>query len=165
MRAKRDGGSIEWIVMRNRLSNIDAKNKRFMTQATGELARRIGFRVAPGFSERVIFREMFLQGLTVLDIMEMNGGVGLSLSHVAARQEVRDLLKTLRIAKLDEHINKQNEEAEAKEEAKKNAAKEEAKETVTVAEAPKEAVNANSASAAEASKAPEPVRELEALAS
>ena len=105
MRAKRDGGSIEWIVMRNRLSNIDAKNKRFMTQATGELARRIGFRVAPGFSERVIFREMFLQGLTVLDIMEMNGGVGLSLSHVAARQEVRDLLKTLRIPLLDEHIN------------------------------------------------------------
>ncbi|MCC6415695.1 MAG: AAA family ATPase, partial [Opitutaceae bacterium] len=88
-RAKRDGGSIEWIIMRNRLSNIDAKNKRFMTQATTDLARRIGFRVAPGFSERVIFREMFLQGLTVLDIEGAKGG--LSLSHVAARQEVRDL--------------------------------------------------------------------------
>ncbi len=163
MRAKRDGGSIEWIVMRNRLSNIDAKNKRFMTQATGELARRIGFRVAPGFSERVIFREMFLQGLTVLDIMEMNGGVGLSLSHVAARQEVRDLLKTLRIAKLDEHINRQNEEAAAKEEAqnKKDEAKEEA------AEASKEAANANPASVSSEplKTAPEPVRELEALAS
>lgn len=106
-RAKRDGGSIEWIVMRNRLSNIDAKNKRFMTTATAELARRIGFRVAPGFSERVIFREMFLQGLTVLDIMEMNGGANLSLSHVAARQEVRDLLKTLRIPLVDELTNKQ----------------------------------------------------------
>jgi hypothetical protein len=39
LRAKRDGGSIEWIVMRNRLSNIDAKNKRFMTQALNELSR------------------------------------------------------------------------------------------------------------------------------
>ncbi len=104
LRAKRDGGSIEWIVMRNRLSNIDAKNKRFMTQVTGELSRRIGFRVAPGFSERVIFREMFLQGLTVLDIMESNAKGGLSLSHIAARQEVRDLLKTLRIPAVDEKI-------------------------------------------------------------
>lgn len=104
LRAKRDGGSIEWIVMRNRLSNIDAKNKRFMTQVTTELSRRIGFRVAPGFSERVIFREMFLQGLTVLDIMESNAKGGLSLSHVAARQEVRDLLKTLRIPMVDEKI-------------------------------------------------------------
>lgn len=118
MRAKRDGGSIEWIVMRNRLSNIDAKNKRFMTQATSELARRIGFRVAPGFSERVIFREMFLQGLTVSDITEMNNGKGLSMSHIAARQEVRDLLKTLRIPLLDEKINKpQTDEEEDKNDA------------------------------------------------
>jgi chromosome partitioning protein len=103
-RAKRDGGSIEWIVMRNRLSNIDAKNKRFMTQVTGDLSRRIGFRVAPGFSERVIFREMFLQGLTVLDIMDGAGTI--SMSHVAARQEVRDLLRTLKIAAIDEKLKK-----------------------------------------------------------
>jgi len=122
-RAKRNGGSIEWIVMRNRLSNIDAKNKRFMTQATEELARRIGFRVAPGFSERVIFREMFLQGLTVLDIMEMNGGAGISLSHVAARQEVRDLLKALRLPLIDERNEKQAaDESEKKAELKEAAA-------------------------------------------
>ncbi len=105
-RAKRDGGSIEWIVMRNRLSNIDAKNKRFMTQVTTDLSRRIGFRVAPGFSERVIFREMFLQGLTVLDIMEAGGNTSLSMSHVAARQEVRDLLKTLNIGLINDRIAK-----------------------------------------------------------
>jgi chromosome partitioning protein len=108
-RAKRDGGSIEWIVMRNRLSNIDAKNKRFITQVSIELSRRIGFRLAPGFSERVIFREMFLQGLTVLDIMEAGGG-SLSMSHIAARQEVRDLLKMLQIPILDERLAKANAE-------------------------------------------------------
>jgi chromosome partitioning protein len=102
-RAKRDGGTIEWIVMRNRLSNIDARNKRNMTMVLNELSRRIGFRVAPGFSERVIFREMFLQGLTVLDVME-NQAASLSLSHVAARQEVRDLLKILRNPAVDERI-------------------------------------------------------------
>jgi chromosome partitioning protein len=120
-RAKRDGGSIEWIVMRNRLSNIDAKNKRFMTQVTTELSRRIGFRQAPGFSERVIFREMFLQGLTVLDIMDMSGNASLSLSHVAARQEVRDLLRTLRIPILDERINKTRTEADEKADSKSEA--------------------------------------------
>lgn len=102
-RAKRDGGAIEWIVMRNRLSNIDAKNKRFMTQVTSDLARRLGFRVAPGFSERVIFREMFLQGLTVLDVMDA-GSMSISMSHIAARQEVRDLLKTLRLAQVDARL-------------------------------------------------------------
>lgn len=101
-RAKRDGGAIDWIVMRNRLSNIDARNKRFMTQVTEELARRIGFRVSPGFSERVIFREMFLQGLTVLDVIEASTNVSVSMSHIAARQEVRDLLNMLKL----EEVNK-----------------------------------------------------------
>jgi len=104
-RAKRDGGSIEWIVMRNRLSNLNAKNKLMVTQVLTELARRIGFRVAPGFSERVIFRELFLQGLTVLDIMQDGTNMSVSLSHVAARQEVRDLLKTLRIPQVDAKLS------------------------------------------------------------
>lgn len=116
-RAKRDGGSVDWIVMRNRLSNIDAKNKRFMTQATADLSRRIGFRVAPGFSERVIFREMFLQGLTVLDVMAVGANVNISMSHIAARQEVRDLLRTLRIPAVDERIAAIRTEGEEKKES------------------------------------------------
>ncbi len=118
-RAKRDGGSIEWIVMRNRLSNIDAKNKRFMTQVTGDLSRRIGFRVAPGFSERVIFREMFLQGLTVLDIMETKGAT-ISMSHIAARQEVRDLLRTLKIPAIEDRLAKAGKD-DAEQEEKREA--------------------------------------------
>lgn len=103
-RNKRDGRSIDWIVMRNRLSNIDARNKRFMTQVLQDLSKRIAFRVAPGFSERVIFREMFLQGLTVLDVMEKGSGVSVSMSHIAARQEVRDLLKVLNIPQLNARL-------------------------------------------------------------
>jgi chromosome partitioning protein len=105
-RAKRDGGSIDWLVMRNRLSNIDARNKRFMTTAVQELSRRIGFRLAPGFSERVIFRELFLQGLTVLDVIDTSSNMRVSLSHVAARQEVRELLKALKLAIIDERITR-----------------------------------------------------------
>lgn len=112
-RAKRDSGSIDWIVMRNRLSNIDARNKRFMTKVTEDLSKRIGFRLAPGFSERVIFREMFLQGLTVLDVMEENTSVNVSMSHVAARQEVRDLLKALNIPLLNQRLQEGLDETKA----------------------------------------------------
>lgn len=123
-RAKRDSGSIDWIVMRNRLSNIDARNKRFMGKAVQELARRIGFRVAPGFSERVIFRELFLQGLTVLDVIDTSSNVRVSMSHVAARQEVRDLLNTLKLPQVDERISNMrvNAEEDARN-AKANTAK------------------------------------------
>lgn len=93
LRAQAGLPPIDWIVTRNRMSNLQARNKRKVAGLLEELARRIGFRLAPGFSERVIFREMFLDGLTLLDLK----GAALSLSHVAARQEVRDLLKELRL--------------------------------------------------------------------
>jgi hypothetical protein len=38
-------------------------NKEKMGRALDNLAKRIGFRVAPGFNERVIFRELFPRGL------------------------------------------------------------------------------------------------------
>jgi chromosome partitioning protein len=91
-RALRDGGSIDWIVMRNRLAAVEARNKRAVGDVLERLARRIGFRLAPGFGDRVIFRELFLQGLTLLDLGDRRLGVALSMSHLAARQEVRDLL-------------------------------------------------------------------------
>jgi chromosome partitioning protein len=100
VRAKRDGGSIDWIVMRNRLSNLEANNKREMGDVLEKLAKRIGFRIAPGFSERVIFRELFLQGLTMLDVFDQTprtGGARPRMSHVAARQEVRALINALQL--------------------------------------------------------------------
>lgn len=103
-RAKRDGGTIDWIVMRNRLSNIDARNKRMISKVMEDLTKRLGFRTAPGFSERVIYREMFLLGLTVLDVLETNKAGTLSMSHLAARQEVRDLLKSLNIPAIEQRI-------------------------------------------------------------
>ena len=54
--------------LRNRLGAQAMHNKRKMSQAVEALSKRIGFRVAPGFSERVIFRELFPRGLTLLDL-------------------------------------------------------------------------------------------------
>lgn len=96
-RAKRDNGSIDWVVMRNRLSSIDAINKRNVAKVLDELAKRISFRQVPGFGERVVFRELFLQGLTLLDLKKANYEKGFSMSHVAARQELRDFLDSLGI--------------------------------------------------------------------
>ncbi len=86
---------MDWIVMRNRLSHIDARNKREIGRLLELLSERIRFRLAPGFGERVIFRELFPKGLTLLDLREGEGAAPLSMSHVAARQEVRSLLRAI----------------------------------------------------------------------
>jgi chromosome partitioning protein len=99
VKAKRDGGQIDWVVLRNRLSNIDAKNKRAVAEVIDAIAKRIKCKVAPGFSERVIFRELFLQGTTLMDITNIESK-NLTMSHIAARQELRSLLSFLDVAKI-----------------------------------------------------------------
>jgi chromosome partitioning protein len=71
-------------------------NKQKMERALDKLANRIGFRIAPGFNERVIFRELFPRGLTLLDLRDI-GVKQLNLSNLAARQELRDLIKALNL--------------------------------------------------------------------
>ena len=60
------------------------------------LAKRIGFRTVQGFGERVIFRELYLQGLTLMDVREAGLAIQLGMSHVAARAEVRALIGAIR---------------------------------------------------------------------
>ena len=102
-RAIKGGRPIDWIVMRNRLSSLDAKNKRDIGKLLEQLAKRIGFRLAPGFTERVIFRELFPRGLTLLDInrrdAKLDLGIAWRMSHVAARQEVRELVDVLGLSR------------------------------------------------------------------
>jgi chromosome partitioning protein len=99
-KAARDSGTIDWIVMRSRLSNLEAHNKREVEQAIRELSKRLGFRALPGFSERVIFRELFLIGLTILDLKQAAGGGALSRSHLAARDEVFVIIDGLKLPPL-----------------------------------------------------------------
>lgn len=94
-RFSRDRGRIDWIVMRNRLGSTEARNKRDVGATLEALAKRVGFRTVKGFGERVIFRELYLQGLTLMDVKEANIGISLGMSHVAARAEVRALLAAI----------------------------------------------------------------------
>lgn len=93
---------VDWIVVRNRLSSLDARNKREMERLLADLARRVGFRMAPGLGERVIYRSLFLEGLTLLDLRNKVLGFELNMSHVAARQELRALIEAVGLDKLGE---------------------------------------------------------------
>ena len=86
----------DWIVVRNRLGAQAMVNKKKIGEALDALAARIGFRVAPGFSERVTFRELFPRGLTLLDLKDI-GVERMNISMVAARQELRDLMVALKL--------------------------------------------------------------------
>ncbi|SLN37203.1 division plane positioning ATPase MipZ [Roseisalinus antarcticus] len=94
LRAQAGLEPIDWIVVRNRLGAQQMVNKVKMEKALDKLGRRIGFRTAPGFNERVIFRELFPRGLTLLDLRDI-GVKGLNISNIAARQELRDLMRAL----------------------------------------------------------------------
>jgi len=90
---------IDWVVLRNRMATgvVEAKNSQKVADALRMLSTRIGFRIAPGLAERVIYRELFPIGATLLDLTEGELKQNLKLSHVAARQELRDLLIVLKL--------------------------------------------------------------------
>jgi len=93
-RAKQVGKGVDWVVLRNRLQHIDSHNLRRVGAALDELSKRVGFRVIPGLGERVIYRELFPKGLTLLDLADL-GEVG--IAHIAARQELREMIAGLAI--------------------------------------------------------------------
>jgi chromosome partitioning protein len=97
-RAKADGQTIDWVVLRNRMQHIEARNMKRVSEAIDQLAKRVGFRVIPGLSERVIYRELFPKGLTMLDSREF-GEMG--LAHVAARQELREMMAGLALPEVE----------------------------------------------------------------
>ncbi len=87
---------VDWVVLRNRMATLAAHNKRRVGDTLADLSKRIGFRLIPGFSERVIFRELYLDGMTLLDLAA-SGKHQMTMSHVAARQELRDLMRALKL--------------------------------------------------------------------
>jgi chromosome partitioning protein len=92
-----DGGSIDWIVIRNRLTVPVSHNNQRIGGALKEVRSMLGFRLAPGVGERVIFRELFPKGLTLFDTLDDKSGVAVTMSHLAARQEVHALLASLNL--------------------------------------------------------------------
>jgi chromosome partitioning protein len=98
-------GTIDWVVVTNRLAVFEARNRRRLEERMAKLAKRVGFRMGPGLRDRVIYRELFPFGLTVADLSEQVQPVEISLAHVSARQELRSLMVSLGLsegARLDD---------------------------------------------------------------
>lgn len=93
-----DNGLLDWIVVRNRLAQFSSRNKASLGESLRSLSMVLGCRLAEGITERVVFRELFPIGMTVLDELSLETlGTGPTLSHQAARQEVRALVAALRL--------------------------------------------------------------------
>ena len=93
-RAKETGRGVDCVVLRNRLQHVESHNLKRVGAALDELARRVGFRVIPGLGERVIYRELFPKGLTLLDLQQLSE---VGIAHVTARQELREMISGLGI--------------------------------------------------------------------
>jgi chromosome partitioning protein len=88
-----DRASTDWIVLRNRLSTLESRNKRLVGGGLQQLSRWLDFRCIEGLAERVIFRELYPRGLTAVDdIDEVTLGTRPTMSHVTARLEIQNLL-------------------------------------------------------------------------
>jgi chromosome partitioning protein len=92
---------IKWFIVRNRLSHINAQNKKNIEELLKQLERRFAFTFLNGFSERVIYRELFLKGLTLMDLGQVPG-MSLSISNLAAKQEVRALLNAIGLGDIEQ---------------------------------------------------------------
>jgi chromosome partitioning protein len=93
-----DQRTTDWVVVRNRLTHLETRNRRKIESGVEQLAGKIGFRVTTGISERVVYRELFPRGLTALDALNQRllGGEP-TLSHLSAREEIRGLIASLNL--------------------------------------------------------------------
>ena len=61
---------MDWVVVRNRMSQAGSRQGGLVGEGLEQLAARLGFRCVEGFAERVIYRELFPRGLTALDAVD-----------------------------------------------------------------------------------------------
>lgn len=89
--AARGKSYLNWIVVGNKISSTRSHNKNLFFEYLQQLSKLYGFRVNEGFKDRVIYKELFLEGLTVLDMNHESLKRRMTLSHVAAKQEIKNL--------------------------------------------------------------------------
>ena len=82
---------LNWIVVGNKAATIHSKNKNVVFNYLEDIAKLYGFRFLQGLKDRVIYKELFLEGLTVLDMSHDKLKMKMSMSHLAARREIKNL--------------------------------------------------------------------------
>ncbi len=101
--ARVDAGmpALDWLVLQNRKRREVSKNQDLVEKALLLLAQRLDFRIGNGLFERVAYRELFLLGLTHLDLRRIPE---LARTKVAAATEVMALLDDLEIYDMAEGL-------------------------------------------------------------
>lgn len=89
--AARGKAYLNWIICGNKISSTRSRNKAFVFEALEKLGKLYGFRFYDGLKDRVIYRELFLDGLTVLDMQSEPLKRRMSISHLAAKLEIKNL--------------------------------------------------------------------------
>ena len=108
------GRDTDWIVFRNRLATLASRNHKQITGALKLISREVGFRVAPGLAERVIFREFFPVGLTAFDRLDGSGlDASPGMSSLTARMEVRALIEEIGLLPPDAPAGKERKRTRA----------------------------------------------------
>jgi chromosome partitioning protein len=88
----------DWVVMPNRYRRAGSNNEALAKDALCGLADIAGFRLGHGLGERVAFRELFLFGLTHIDLKRIPK---LARVKAFARREIEQLLIDLRLPQDD----------------------------------------------------------------
>ena len=71
------------------------RSKNIVFDYLEKLSKLYGFRICPGLKDRVIYKELFLEGLTVLDMQNNELKRRMSVSHIAAKREIRALAESI----------------------------------------------------------------------
>lgn len=89
----------DWIVLPNRSRTTASLNEAMARKALGRLAAKAGFRIGEGLGDRVAYRELFLFGLTHIDLKRIPK---LAKVKAYARREIEHLLRDLRVLEAEE---------------------------------------------------------------
>ena len=97
---------LDWVLVRNRLSSIASRNEKRVHESLRLLGTELGFRLVDGVSERVVYRELFAHGLTVMDDpAEHLPDISARNSNASAKADIERLIENLNLpldAKHDE---------------------------------------------------------------
>ena len=86
---------LDWVVLKNRVLHFNSKNKKLMYNLLLELSNRIKFSYIEGLGERTIYKELFLNGLTVQDMRKEGVKLPMTTSHINARREIRNIINNI----------------------------------------------------------------------
>ena len=86
---------IDWLIITTRLPNVATRVHRSVMDILRQLSARLGFGILPPFHERVVFRGLFLEGRTVLDITDPGATARPPRNAASARDEIEALVDVI----------------------------------------------------------------------